>query len=70
MTKRHVLWVEDAAADDLSELAAPVIIDGRYNLDIALTSTDAVAHIHAREYSCVIVDIRLPPGTDRFWEER
>lgn len=65
--KRRVLWIEDGAYGDLPEVIGPVVVDGGYDLDIALDATEGVEQILANEYDCVIVDIRLPPGTDKKW---
>lgn len=67
--KRRVLWIEDGAYGDLPEVIGPVVVDGGYNLDIALDATSGVEQILGNEYDCVIVDIRLPPGTDKKWIE-
>ena len=65
--KHRVLWIEDGAYGDLPEVIGPVVVDGGYDLDIALDATDGVERILANEYDCVIVDIRLPPGMDKKW---
>jgi len=65
--KHRVLWIEDGAYGDLPDLIGPVVVDGGYDLDIALDATQGVEKILGNEYDCVIVDIRLPPGTDRKW---
>lgn len=62
-----VLWIEDGAYEDLPDLIGPVVVDGGYDLDIALDATDGIKKILRTEYDCVIVDIRLPPGEDRRW---
>lgn len=63
----RVLWVEDGALIDLPELVGPVYVSGRYDLSIALNATDGAARIVSTEYDVVVVDIRLPPGTDPRW---
>jgi hypothetical protein len=68
MTHR-VLWIEDGAYGDLPDLIGPVIVEGSYDLDIALDATEGVRKILSTEYDCVIVDIRLPPGEDNCWIE-
>jgi CheY-like chemotaxis protein len=62
-----VLWIEDGAYGDLPDLIGPVVVEGSYDLDIALDATEGVRKILRTEYDCVIVDIRLPPGEDRRW---
>jgi hypothetical protein len=67
----RVLWVEDAASYDLSQLAAPLIMDGGmdggYDLTIADNASDAIARLQQSEFEAVIVDIRIPPGDDGDW---
>jgi hypothetical protein len=67
--KRRVLWIEDGAYGDLPDVIGPVVVDGGFDLDIALDATGGVEKILANEYQCVIVDIRLPPGSDTKWIE-
>jgi hypothetical protein len=67
--KRKILWVEDSAYHDLSNLAAPVYVDGRYELVIASDVSEAVERLCKEEFTAIIVDIRLPPGRDWRWLE-
>lgn len=66
---KKVLWVDDGALLDLAELAAPVFIAGEYDLVVALNVSDAIEYMLKREYSAVVVDVRLPPGHDPQWVE-
>lgn len=63
----RVLWIEDGALLDLPELVGPVYVSGRYDLSIALNATDGAGRIAAGEFDVVVVDVRLPPGTDPRW---
>lgn len=65
--KIRVLWIEDNARNDLYHLAGPVMIDGRYKLDIAADATEAIDYLSSEPYDAVIVDIRIPPGNDAAW---
>ncbi|GEM_PF-551209 len=68
MTKMYkILWIEDDALFDLNSLAAAVHTSLKYKLVIARNVTEAVDHILRSEYDVVIVDMRLPPGTDDRW---
>jgi CheY-like chemotaxis protein len=65
----NVLWVEDDAIFDLSDLTAAVQVALKYKLVIAKNVTEAVERLHkdSIEYDAIIVDIRLPPGNDPRW---
>lgn len=65
----NVLWIEDGALFELAHLAGPVYADDRYDLFIASDVTTGLQLLMEREYEAVIVDIRLPPGEDRVWDE-
>ncbi len=67
--KYKVLWIEDAARHDLPQLAAPVYMDGGYDLVIAEDVSEGAAHLLRSEFDVVIIDIRLPPGNGRAWIE-
>ena len=67
--KTRVLWVEDGALFDLPQMAAPIYIDGRFDLAIAESVTNAITLIKQQQYHVVIVDLRLPPGNDSEWIE-
>lgn len=65
--KCKVLWIEDAARFDFPQMAAPLYMNGGYDLAVAEDVTSAIALIKQGEYDVVIVDIRLPPGDDPRW---
>jgi DNA-binding NtrC family response regulator len=67
MKKIKVLWVEDSARLDLPHLAAPIYMDGNYDLVVAETVSDGIAHIQNENFDAIIVDIRIPPGDDPRW---
>jgi len=70
MTKVHkILWIEDDALFDLNIMAAPVHTSMKYKVVIARNVTEAVDNILKTEYDVVIVDMRLPPGSDKAWGE-
>jgi DNA-binding NarL/FixJ family response regulator len=64
-----VLWIEDNAMADLQELLAPVYVDGTYELTLAENASDAIKQLWKSEFVAVIVDIRIPPGQDKNWQE-
>lgn len=70
MNTAKVLWIEDDADNHLYDLTGPVYIDGRYQLDIAISASEAFFYLNERPYEVVIVDIRIPPGKDPEWRER
>lgn len=65
--KKKVLWIEDGSRYDLADLAAPVIMDGGYDLDVAEDASEGIAKLFETEYDAVIVDIRIPPGNGEAW---
>src|SRR5215471_16321250 len=67
MKKPRVMWIEDAALADLSELTGPVHTDGTADLSIAMSATEGLQRLLDDEFQCVVFDIRLPPGEDRRW---
>lgn len=64
-----ILWIEDGALTEVSSFAGPVFTSMKYDLEVALDISDAVKKIRDTEYSAVIVDIRVPPGSDPEWVE-
>ncbi len=58
----EVLWVEDGADAEAYELPGPVERSGRYELETALTISDAISKICGSEFDIVVVDIRMEPG--------
>jgi hypothetical protein len=67
--KHKVLWIEDGALGDLPDLAGVVVVEGSYELIIALDATEGIECIMQNEFEAVIVDIRLPPGDDLQWRQ-
>jgi hypothetical protein len=68
MTQKYrVLWVEDGARYDLAHLAAPVYMDGKYDLVIAEDASAGMAVVLMDRFDVIIVDIRIPPGDEPNW---
>jgi DNA-binding NarL/FixJ family response regulator len=67
--RSKVLWIEDSAHFETSNLAAPVIMSGLYNLSVALDASDGMRQLRQHTFDAVVVDIRLPPGADERWIE-
>jgi DNA-binding NtrC family response regulator len=63
--KRRVLWVEDGARYDLVNMAAPVYMDGKYDLIIAEDASSGIDYLLKDTFDVIIVDIRIPPGGDK-----
>lgn len=64
--KHKVLWIEDGAFAELSQMSAPLYVSGKYDLTIAIDATEGLQHLQRKDkrFETIIVDIRLPPGTD------
>ena len=68
MTQKHrVLWIEDGARYDLADMAAPVYMDGKYDLIIAEDASSGIDYLLGNVFDVIIVDIRIPPGGDKKW---
>ncbi len=67
--KPRALWIEDSARLELANLCGPVFFRGNCQLNLAEDVTTAVDMLHANSYDAVIVDVRLPPGTDKHWRK-
>jgi len=65
--KPRVLWIEDSARLELTNLTGPIFFAGKYDFNMAEDVTTAVNLLLAEEFDVVIVDIRLPPGIDPHW---
>jgi CheY-like chemotaxis protein len=65
-----VLWVEDNAEADLFQYLAPVNVDGRFDMDIAVNATEACTRLSTNIYDVVIMDTRIPSGYEQRWQER
>jgi hypothetical protein len=66
MEKHNVLWVEDGAFAEMSQMSAPIYVSGKYDLVIAENATEGLRELMRKdkEFDTIIVDIRLPPGDD------
>lgn len=65
--KNRVLWVEDSARFELANVLGPMYASRRYDLTLAENATTAAEYLRRRRFDAIIVDIRLPPGTHRYW---
>jgi hypothetical protein len=63
------LWIEDNAATDMRYLLGPIFSDGRFEAVIALNVADGLQRLMEREYTAIVVDVRLPPGNDPQWSK-
>jgi len=48
-------------------MAAPVYMDGKYDLFIAEDASSGMAYLLKDTFDAIIVDIRIPPGMDKDW---
>lgn len=64
--KYRVLWVEDNAFTDLDNMSGPVYNAVKYELVTAISATEGLRQLQddKKPFDVIIVDIRLPPGTD------
>jgi hypothetical protein len=62
-----VLWVEDGAFVEFTNLCSPVYTSGKYDLEVAVSATEAIKLIKEGEFDAVVVDIRIIPGNDNKW---
>ena len=70
MTNRpRVLWIEDSARYELSELAGPVYFSRKYTLTLAEDASSAVYQVTNIIFDVLIVDMRIPPGSHPTWED-
>lgn len=67
MKRYRILWVEDGARFDLPHLAAPVFMEGNYDLCIVENVTDCISYIQTQTFDVVVLDIRISPGDDQRW---
>ena len=65
--KPKALWIEDSARLELANLCGPVFFNGDCRLTLAEDVTTAVDLLRSNTYDAVIVDVRLPPGSDMHW---
>lgn len=66
---KKILWIEDEATGDMRNLAGPLYDGGQYDLVVAFDATEGVRQMMKSEFDAVVVDIRLPPGSDQRWIE-
>lgn len=67
--KNRILWVEDSARFELASVLGPMYASRRYDLTLAENATTAAEYLRRRRFDAIIVDIRLPPGTHRYWQK-
>jgi len=67
--KPKALWIEDSARLELANLCGPVFFNGRCRLTLAEDVTTAVDLLRTNTYDALIVDVRLPPGSDAHWRD-
>ena len=67
--KPKALWIEDSARLELANLCGPVFFNGHCRLTLAEDVTTAVDLLRSNTYEAVIVDVRLPPGSDARWRD-
>jgi CheY-like chemotaxis protein len=65
--RKKVLWIEDDAFNELGMLATPVHLTGEFELDYALSATEAIDRLQGGDYDAIVVDVRIPPGDDKRW---
>ncbi|NPA31356.1 MAG: hypothetical protein GXO37_05085 [Chloroflexi bacterium] len=62
---QRVLWIEDKTYLELAYLVPPVLMDGRYDLEVAQDASEAVDYL-ARgkrgKFDLLVFDLDLPPG--------
>jgi CheY-like chemotaxis protein len=59
--------VEDSARFELASVLGPIYASHRFDLTLAENATTAAEYLRRRRFDAIIVDIRLPPGTDAYW---
>lgn len=69
MKKPGVLWIEDSARLELRNLVGPLLFSNKFEFALAEDVTTAVRLLRAKPFDGIIVDIRLPPGTDAEWRK-
>lgn len=67
--KPRALWVEDSARLELANLCGPVFFQGTCDLTLAEDVTTAVNLLLTERFDVLIVDVRLPPGSDVVWRD-
>lgn len=67
MLIKKVLWIEDDAFNELARLATAVHFEADFDLQYAVSATEAMDKLCGCEYDAVVVDVRIPPGDDPRW---
>jgi DNA-binding NarL/FixJ family response regulator len=65
--KTKVLWIEDSVLVDLDNVYASAYACGRYDMTLAFDVTEGIRKLAASSFDAIVIDIRLPPGTDPDW---
>ncbi len=65
--KPRILWVEDSARSELSSLVGPIYFSGKYDFNLAEDVTRAVRFVETKQFEVMVIDLRLPPGSDDYW---
>lgn len=69
LPRPKVLWIEDSARYELSELTGPVYASRKYVLNLAEDATTATYHLQNSQFDVLIVDMRIPPGDNPVWQK-
>ena len=67
---KKLLWVEEEADSSMVEFFILFESVEYFDLTIAKTATEAKYYLDLdkAKYDLIIMDIRIPPGSDNFWE--
>ena len=63
---KKVLWIEDNTDIEFNHLIAPVLLSGRYDLEVAHDATEALEKLSVEHYDVVIFDLDLMPGRNEY----
>ncbi|MCC6447888.1 MAG: hypothetical protein IT215_04300 [Chitinophagaceae bacterium] len=68
---KKILWVEEEADSSMIGYITLFESINGFDLTIAKNATEAMHHLHSKKqfFDLVIMDIRIPPGLDGYWEE-
>lgn len=69
LQRHHLLWVEDETQHEMQGFVGPLYAEWKYDIDLAIDASQALARLRQKRYDAVIVDIRIPPGEDECWQE-
>lgn len=67
---QRLLWIEDGALVEFPEYLADLYARFDYVIDLARDASEGFAMLRRAEvepYDAVVVDLRLPPGSDPVW---